>query len=207
MHTTALTSATCTELFRPHSRAASLAYSIMLVLAGSWLIAASAWIEFRLPFSIVPVTGQTFGVLFVAALLGSRLSTTAVIAYLAQGALGFPVFAGGAAGIPWLLGPTGGYLIGFIPAAFIVGFLAERGWDRRPLTAAGAMTVGNIAIYLVGLPWLALFVGPVQSISQGLWPFIPGAVVKVALATALLPLGWNVLILIRPDVPHTQPRV
>lgn len=190
----------CSELFRPTARSASLAYSIVLVLAGSWLIAATAWVELRLPFSIVPVTGQTFGVLLVAALLGSRLGTATVLAYLAQGIAGLPVFAGGAAGLPWLLGPTGGYLIGFLPAAFIVGLLAERGWDRRPLTTAIAMALGNGAIYAVGLPWLALFVGPGQAVPQGLLPFLPGAVMKIALATALLPLGWRVLLLMREDM-------
>jgi biotin transport system substrate-specific component len=191
--------ATCGELFRPQATSLSVIYSIMLVLAGSWLMAASAWVEVRLPISVVPITGQTFGVLFVAALLGSRLGTAAVIAYLSQGAAGLPVFAGGAAGLAWLLGPTGGYLIGFLPAAFIVGLLAERGWDRRPLSIAVAMVLGNAAIYLVGLPWLAMFVGPGQAVAQGLLPFIPGAIVKIALATAMLPLGWRVLSLMRVD--------
>jgi len=186
-------SLTCAATFRPDSPAWAMVYHIALVLAGSGLITAGAYLQVRLPISVVPVTGQTLAVLLVAALLGSRLGVAAVLAYLVQGAWGLPVFAGGAAGAAWLAGPTGGYLAGFVLAAFITGLLAERGWDRTPGTAALAMLLGNLAIYCVALPWLALFVGPTAAIMQGLVPFIPGAVVKIALASMLLPLGWTVL--------------
>jgi len=113
--------------------------------------------------------------------------------YLAEGAAGLPVFAGGGGGPARLAGPTGGYLIGFVAAAFITGLLAERGWDRRVGTTLLAMLVGNIALYAFGLPWLACFVESGRVLTLGLLPFIPGDLLKLALATALLPLGWKLM--------------
>ena len=130
-----------------------LAREIALVLTGSWLIALSAQVE--IPFWPVPLTGQTFGVLLIAALLGSRRGALTVLTYLVQGAMGLPVFTGGTAGIVKFAGPTGGYLIGFVVAAFVVGWLSERGWDRHVAAAAVAMLVGKVTIYAFGLPWLA----------------------------------------------------
>lgn len=181
------------DLFRPGEQVQATMYNIGLVVAGSLLIAASAWVEIRLPFSLVTVTGQSFAVLLVGALLGPWLGAAAVVMYLAQGAAGLPVFAGGAAGVAWIFGPTGGYLFGFIAAAWITGTLARRGWDRSPAWTALAMVLGNGAIYVVALPWLAVFVGAQQAVVQGFVPFIPGAAVKIALATAILPIGWRVL--------------
>jgi biotin transport system substrate-specific component len=175
------------------SRVASLAYDLLLVVAGSLLIALSAQVAFPLPFSPVPVTGQTFGVLFVASLLGRVRGTAAVLAYLAEGAAGLPVFAGAAAGPAKLLGPTGGYLAGFVLGAYVCGALAERGWDRTPLKTTVSMIAGNVAIFALALPWLARFVGPSNVWALGFWPFIPGDVVKIGLAAALLPLGWKAL--------------
>jgi biotin transport system substrate-specific component len=147
-----------------------------------------------LPFSPVPVTGQTLAVLLVGALLGSRRGSLAVLAYIAQGLAGLPVFAGGALGMARLLGPTGGYLVGFVAAAFLVGLLAERGWDRRVLTTAAAMMLGNLVIYAIGALWLAPFVGgPEQALATGVLPFIPGDLVKIAAAALLLPAGWKLL--------------
>ncbi len=165
----------------------------VLVVAGSVLIALAARVALPLPFTPVPVTGQTFAVLLVGALLGSRRGALSVGLYLAEGALGLPVFAGGASGTARLLGPTGGYLLGFVLAAGLVGHLCERGWDRRVSTTALAMLVGNVAIYLLGLPWLACFVGPEKALPLGLWPFIPGDLMKIALAAGLLPAGWRLV--------------
>ncbi|HEY6572102.1 MAG TPA: biotin transporter BioY [Candidatus Eisenbacteria bacterium] len=175
------------------SRAAAFAYDFALILAGSALIALSAQVAIPLPFSPVPVTGQTFGVLFVASLLGRVRGTAAVLAYLAEGAAGLPVFAGAAAGPAKLLGPTGGYLAGFTLGAYVCGWLAERGWDRTPLRATTSMILGNIAIFALALPWLARFVGASNVWALGFWPFIPGDIVKIGLAAALLPLGWKAL--------------
>ncbi|HET9251524.1 MAG TPA: biotin transporter BioY [Candidatus Eisenbacteria bacterium] len=165
-------------------------YDVLLVLAGSALIALSAQVAVPLPFSPVPVTGQTFAVLLVGAALGATRGTAAVLAYLAEGAAGFPVFAGGLAGPAVLLGPTGGYLFGFLPAAWICGALAERGWDRRFLTTLASMALGDLAIFAVGIPWLARFVGAENAITFGLAPFVAGNLAKVVLAAGALPLAW-----------------
>jgi biotin transport system substrate-specific component len=173
--------------------AAALLYDLALIAAGSLLIALSAQVAIPLPFSPVPVTGQTFGVLFVASALGRARGTAAVLAYLAEGAAGLPVFAGLAAGPAKLLGPTGGYLLGFVPGAWLCGALAERGWDRTPLRTTTSMILGNIAIFAFGLPWLARFVGASSVWALGFWPFLPGDIAKIGLAAALLPLGWKAL--------------
>lgn len=182
------------DLLRPAVRRSAWVYDAALVLAGSWLIALSAQVAVPLPFSPVPVTGQTAAVLLVGALLGSRRGSLAVLVYIAQGAAGLPVFAGGAFGLSRVLGPTGGYLLGFVAAAFLVGLLAERGWDRRPLTTAAAMALGNVVIYTVGALWLAVFVGGLrQALAVGVVPFLPGDLLKIAVAAILLPAGWKLL--------------
>jgi biotin transporter BioY len=133
-------------------------------------------------------------VLLTGVLLGSRRGSLSVLAYLAQGIAGLPVFApGGAPGLTRLLGPTGGYLLGFVAAAYATGLLAERGWDRKMTTALLAMLIGNAIIYAFGLPWLALFVGIEDTLPLGLYPFAGGDVLKAVLAAALLPVGWKLL--------------
>ena len=173
------------------ARIRSFAYDALLVLAGSALMAASARVAFPLPFSPVPVTGQTFAVLLVGALLGSRRGAASALSYLAEGAAGFPVFAGGAAGPQALMGPTGGYLMGFVLGAWLCGALSERGWDRRAVTTVLSMILGNIAIFAVGIPWLAGFVGAERVLALGLVPFIAGDVLKIGLAAVVLPLAWK----------------
>lgn len=175
----------------PRALALSLVLDLALTLAGSALIALSARVAIPLPFSPVPVTGQTFAVLLVGAALGRRRGAAAVIAYLAEGAAGLPVFAGASGGPATLLGPTGGYLFGFIPGAWICGLLAERGWDRRVGTTIVSMLLGNVAIFAVALPWLARYVGGSNVWALGFWPFLPGDVVKIGLAAAALPLAWK----------------
>ncbi|GBC83908.1 Biotin transporter BioY [bacterium HR11] len=166
---------------------------VLLVLGGSLFTALMAQVAIPLPFTPVPITGQTLAVLLVGAVLGARRGALSMMAYLAEGLAGLPVFAGGTAGVGRLLGPTGGYLIGFVFAAYVVGRLADRGWDRRPATTALAMLVGNGVIYVFGLPWLAQFVGPAHVFSMGLVPFIPGDLLKVLLAAALLPGAWRLV--------------
>ena len=170
----------------------SLLWKVVLVLAGSALIALGAQLAIPLPFSPVPVTGQTFAVLLVAASLG-RLGLASVIAYLVEGAGGLPVFAGGASGLVTLTGPTGGYLVGFALAAAIVGSAAERGWDRHLVTALAAMFLGEVAIYVCGLAWLARFPLPVPLLDAGLIPFIPGDLFKMVLAALALPGAWRLV--------------
>lgn len=170
----------------------SLAWKLVLVLAGSALIALAAQVRIPLPFSPVPITGQTFAVLLVAAALG-RLGVGSVVAYLAEGAIGLPVFAGGGAGVTTIVGPTGGYLIGFALAAALVGSAAERGWDRHLVTALAAMFIGEVAIYVCGLAWLARFVPSEQLLGAGLIPFIPGDLLKMVLAALALPSAWRLV--------------
>ncbi|MDP9266145.1 MAG: biotin transporter BioY [Chloroflexota bacterium] len=172
---------------------------VLAVLAGSALIGLAARVAIPLPFSPVPITGQTFAVLLVGAALGARLGAAALTAYLVEGLLGLPVFAGGTSawaptripGVPVILGPTAGYLAGFVAAAFVVGWLAERGWDRRPLTTALAMALGNVAIYLLGLAWLARFVGVEGAFPLGAQPFLVGDLLKLLVAAAVLPAAWR----------------
>ncbi len=170
-----------------------LLYDVTLVVIGSVFIALFARVIVPLPFSPVPITGQTFAVLLVGVLLGSRRGGLGVLLYLLEGVAGFPFFAGGTGGLAHLAGPTGGYLIGFVVAAFTVGLLAEQGWDRRVWSTALAMLIGNTIIYAFGLPWLGHFVGAGKVFSLGLLPFIPGDLFKLGLAAITLPAGWKFL--------------
>ena len=188
-----MNNATDAGILRPSSRRLALLYDTTLILGGSLFVALSAQVAIPLPFSPVPVTAQTLAVLLTGALLGARRGGLCLLAYLIEGAAGLPVFAGGAGGIAHLLGPTGGYLWGFIAAAYVVGLLAERRWDRRMRTTLLAMLFGNAAIYALGLPWLASFVGIDRALLLGLYPFVPGDLLKLALAAVLLPSAWRVL--------------
>lgn len=167
-------------------------WRVGLVVLGSALIALMAQVQFPLPFSPVPVTGQTFAVLLVGASLGARLGAASVVLYVAEGVAGLPVFTGGTAGLARLGGPTGGYLIGFIAAASIIGLLAERGWDRRVWTASIAMLIGEVVIYVFGLSWLSRFPLPVGVLEAGLVPFIAGDLYKVILAALALPAARHI---------------
>jgi len=177
---------------------------IVLVALGAMLIALSATVSIRLPDNPVPITGQTFGVLLAAGALGGRRGAAAALLYVAIGMVGFPAFAEGRAGAAVLasieggrvvLGATGGYLVGFIAAAAIVGRLAERRWDRRLPAALGVMLIGSAAIYAVGLPWLAAATGygPVETIEKGLLPFVVGDLLKLGLAGLALPTAWRIV--------------
>lgn len=170
--------------------------SVVLVVAFSLLTALSAQVVIPLPWTPVPITGQTFAVLLTGALLGSRLGALAMIAYLAEGAVGLPFFRSGQGGLHYLLfSPTAGYLFSYPLAAFLTGWLAERGWDRRYLTAAAAMLLGSIVILLCGWSWLAAFYAPTAFAAwrAGVEPFLLGDVVKISLAAAVLPTGWAIL--------------
>src|SRR5262245_32639324 len=156
---------------------------VALILGGSLLIALSARLHLVLPFSPVPITGQTFAVLLLGALYGSIRGPATVLTYLTLGGLGLPVFAGGASGVARLIGPTGGYLVGFLAAAFVVGWLSERGWDRKPWTTAVSMSLGSAVLYGAGVLWLSRFVGWQAVLSTGVLPFLVGDALKIALAT------------------------
>jgi len=169
--------------------------NILLAFAGSLALWMSA--KTSIPFYPVPMTMQTFVVLVIGMSYGWKLGGATILLYLAEGAMGLPVFSGTperGVGIAYMFGPTGGYLIGFLVSAITVGWLAERGWDRKGLLALAAMTIGTAIIFLFGLFWLGNVIGwdkPIISI--GLTPFIPGAILKIALAATTLPLVWKVL--------------
>ncbi|HDN79156.1 MAG TPA: biotin transporter BioY [Chloroflexi bacterium] len=184
---------TMAEALRPSiaRKRMALLYDVALVTGGSIFVALAARIAIPLPFSPVPITGQTLAVLLVGALLGSKRGALSLLLYLLEGALGLPVFAGGTGGLVRLLGPTGGYLIGFVAAAFVTGWLAEHQWDRRFWSNFVAMLIGNLLIYLFGLSWLAHYVGLGKVLALGFYPFIPGDLIKLIIATAALPSGWK----------------
>lgn len=169
--------------------------SVLLAVAGTVLLWASAKVQ--VPFYPVPMTMQTFVILFLGFALGSRIGTATVLLYLAEGALGLPVFAGTpekGIGVAYMTGPTGGYLAGFVVAAFATGWLAELGFGRRFVTAAIAALAGLVAIYAVGLFWLGVLIGWDKPILEfGLLPFLPAEALKLALLTAVLPLAWRSL--------------
>jgi biotin transport system substrate-specific component len=152
-----------------------------------------AQVRIPLPFTPVPITGQTFAVLLVGASLGSRRGAASLALYILMGTLGLPFFAGGASGLPALLGPTGGYLVGFIGAAFVVGYLAERRLDRKIRSVWLVFLAGELVIYLFGLPWLSLFVGIHKVLIAGLLPFLPGDILKLVAATLAVPSLWKLL--------------
>jgi len=167
--------------------------SVGLVVVFSLFIAAAA--QFSIQIGPIPITGQTFAVLLTGALLGSRLGAAAVIAYLIEGAVGLPFFAGGASGIVRFLGPTGGYLVAFPAAAFVTGAFAEHGWDKNYPQAVAAMTLGSVIVFLGGWAWYAVLTStaPVAAFQIAVLPYLPGDVIKIALAAAVLPTGWALL--------------
>ncbi|HRC63070.1 MAG TPA: biotin transporter BioY [Dehalococcoidia bacterium] len=180
-----------------------------LVLAAAVFIAAVAQVSVSLHIGPVPITGLTFGVLLSGALLGPRLGLSAALTYLAMGVVGLPVYAEGSHGWAVLTGSTGGFLIGTPFVALLVGWLAERGWDRRPATLAAALLLGNVVIYAFGLPWLWAWGGRHEALlgiddmtlgltlKWGLVPFIPGDLAKLLLAAGLVPSGWQLLRAVR----------
>jgi biotin transport system substrate-specific component len=193
---------------RVGERASSRQRHILMIAVGTLLIILGARISFYLPGNtLVPVTLQTFGVLFGGALLGFRRSLLSVGLYILLGAIGLPVFAYSENAHAYLsgldtiigytngqvvLGLTGGYIVGFLFAGGLVGRLAELGWDRRIGGSVAAMLLGNLVIYLIGVPWLMMAAGLSldDGLKFGLWPFVPGDLLKVAVAAGLLPVGW-----------------
>ena len=183
---------TVVDVFRPDEKISAVLYDAIVIICGSLILGLSSQVKVYLPISPVPITGQTFAVLMLAALLGSKRGVLAIIAYLVEGILGLPVFAGGM-GPATLIGPTGGYLVGFVAVAYVVGKLAEMGWDRRVSTTIAAMLAGEIVLYTFGVCWLAIMTNIRIALAVGLYPFIVGDILKVVLAAAVLPAGWKLL--------------
>jgi len=200
-------------------RAAVWQRNVLMILVGTGLITLGAYVSFNVPqvalgsFYLpkdpyVPITLQTFGVLFTGATLGFRRGLASTLLYLVIGSIGLPVFAlksdGGRSGLDTIaafrdghlvLGSTGGYLVGFVLAAAVVGRLAELGWDRHIRGSIAAMLFGSVVIYAVGIPWLAMaaHLDVSTTLQFGLWPFIPGDIVKLLVAAGLLPVGWRLV--------------
>lgn len=172
----------------------ALVTDVMLVILGSAVMAGLAQLSFRLPFTPVPVSGQTLGVMLVGASLGAWRGGAAVLLYLGEGAVGLPVFAEGNSGTVFLTNaPTTGFLWGFVVAAAVVGLLAQLGWDRSVGSAIGAMLVGEVVLFAIGISWLAHFVGvPGETaLELGLYPFVLGEILKLAIAAGVLPAAWR----------------
>lgn len=179
---------TLADIALPHTSALG---NVLLVVAASLVTAAAAQVAINLPWTPVPITGQTFAVLLTGAVLGPRRAFLAMMLYLGEGAMGLPFFAGGAAGFAKLVGPSGGYLIGFPFAAFVTGLLAERGWDRRPVTMFLAMLMGSAVIFGLGLAQLSRYMPPSQLLAAGLLPFLGGDLIKSGLAALAFPAAWK----------------
>ncbi len=187
-----LSTITLVDTWRPAARNHALLYDGIIVIAASLLMAILAQIRIPVAISPVPITGQTLGVILLGTLLGRIRGALAMLAYLLEGIAGLPVFAGGAAGLAYFIGPTGGFLIGFVAGAFVCGYLAEKGWNAFFLTSVAAMILGLAAVYYFGLSWMLLYVDSGRLFKIALIPFIPGEMIKIIAASLLLPLAWRV---------------
>ncbi|MER8778834.1 biotin transporter BioY [Mesorhizobium sp. M0977] len=182
------------SLALPEKGAARLAGQLLLAIAGTLLLILSA--KTKVMLGPVDISMQTLAVLLIAAAFGMRLGVATLLLYMAEGALGLPVFQSTpekGIGIAYMLGSTGGYLAGFVVMAAIVGWAADRGWDRHPIKLFNAMLVAEIVMMAMGFAWLALLIGPEKSWQFGVLPFIVGDLIKVALAASLVPAVWSLL--------------
>lgn len=183
-----------TLTLRTFPRMAGWLRDLILIAAGALFVAVFAQVKIPLPFTPVPLTGQTFAVLLAAAALGSKRGAASMAFYIALGAFGLPVFAGGAAGMAYLGGATFGYLVGFVAAAYVVGFLAERGLERNLRTSILPFLAGTIVIYLCGAAWLSFILGGLQkAFLAGVLPFVIGDAMKAAAAALSLPAAWKLV--------------
>jgi len=175
-------------------RTAEWTRSLFLIILGSLLLAALAQIKIILPFTPIPVTGQTFGVLLIGAALGSKRGAAVIMLYIIEGGFGLPFFAGGASGLGILTGATAGYLAGFVMAAYVVGLLAERGLERNVRTSIIPFIAGTLIIYLCGVTWLSIVLGNLnKAITLGVAPFLMGDAIKLIAASLILPTAWKLI--------------
>ncbi len=179
------------DLVRPSNKSYAFTYDFLCVLAGSLFLALMAQLSVRLWFTPVPITLQSFAVLMMGALLGSKRGALSVLTYLAQGAIGLPVFAGFNGGIAALIGPTGGYLIGFVLCTYFVGYALEKGGKRSYFLTLLTLTAGTLLVLATGTLWLSFYVGSGNALAMGFYPFLIDGVLKIAAAAALIPTGWK----------------
>ena len=186
-----ITAPTLAGALWPSSTANRAWRAVLLAVLGSAFLAVLAQIE--IPFYPVPQTMQTLGVMVIGMTYGWRLAGSTIALYLVEGAVGLPVFAGGASAAA-LVGPTAGYLFGFVLGGMVMGWLAERGWDRNPITAIAAMVLGDAVVFALGWAWLAYFIGDAgKAFELGVLPFLFGDACKIALVAVGLPLAWKLL--------------
>jgi biotin transport system substrate-specific component len=179
----------------PQQAASRIARFAALSIGGALALAISAKVQ--VPFYPVPMTLQTLVVLTIGAAFGARLAAATVLLYLAEGLMGLQVFAGLGAGPTYMAGPTGGYLAGFLAAATLVGWLAERGWDRSLSRLLAAMTLGHLVIFAFGFAWLAVLFGPEKAWLVGVVPFFAATLVKTLLAWSLVAAAWRAVVSLR----------
>lgn len=191
----AVTNPVLADVLGPREGTALRIKQVVLVVLGVVALAIAA--KIKVPMWPVPITMGTFAVLSIGAAYGARLGLVTILGYMIVGALGFDVFAGSSAekfGLEYMMGGTGGYLVGYVLATVALGALAARGWDRSPMKMALAMLIGNALIYVPGLLWLGTLYGWDKPILEwGLTPFLVGDAIKLALAAALLPVLWNLV--------------
>lgn len=184
-------------IVRPSSRARAFALDAGLVLTGVALVAVLAKLSFFI--GPVPITGQTLGVILVGAALGAKRGAASLTTYMLLGLAGLPIFAGPVAGPAYVLSPSFGFIVGFIPAAFVAGWFAERAWDRKPVLAFVGFVAASVIPFLVGVPYMAFILSSVMGVDitfasvmeAGVLPFIAGGVIKAAIAALAIPLAWR----------------
>jgi biotin transport system substrate-specific component len=190
----AIASRPLVSLALPDSGAARLLVQGLIVVAGTLVLTLSA--KTKVVLGPVDLSLQTLAILMIAASLGMRMAMATLLLYLAQGAMGFPVFQSTpekGIGLAYMAGPTGGYLLGFLVMAAIVGYAADRGWDRNVGKLLGAMLVGEVAMMALGFAWLAVLIGAANAWTFGVLPFVLPDLIKVGLAACLVPAGWAAL--------------
>lgn len=183
-------------LGRRSTARSALITDVTLVVLGSAVMAGLAQLSFRLPFTPVPISGQTLGVMLIGASLGAWRGAASMLLYLGEGAAGLPVFAEGQSGAVFLTdAPTTGFLWGFVVAAAVIGLLAQLGWDRSLGSAIGAMVVGEVVVFTMGVGWLAHYLGVPgeEALELGLYPFVVGDVLKLLIAAGVLPAAWRLV--------------
>lgn len=181
-----------TALWPADTVSARIARNVLLALVGTLALTISAKVQ--IPFWPVPMTMQTFVVLVIGMAYGTRLGVATMALYLLEGALGLPVFAGTpekGIGLGYMMGPTGGYLLGFVASAWLCGWLAERGFDRSPVKTLLAMSLGHALIFVCGVAWLAQLIGFEKAFATGVVPFRAATIAKTLLGVATLPLAWK----------------
>jgi biotin transport system substrate-specific component len=179
------------DLVRPLNKSLSIGYDLLCIFLGSLFLGIMSQLSVDLWFTPVPMTMQTLAVLLIGALLGSKKGVWAVIAYLGEGAMGMPVFAGGSFGVARFCGPTGGYLFAFILCAWIVGYFFKRGWGQCYKMNFLSLILGTASIYAIGYLWLSCFFGFKNAFFMGVYPFLGGAVIQLTIASILIPSGWR----------------